>query len=251
MRKSAGIGLLISPDDREELQALLAQLNRRGLRVSERNDAAGKDDIVLAVLSEAFYKEKDLTDRLLGLIGAGADKVLPLQLDDAPIPERLKNALYARNIIPTAGRDASLIAERIVSALPRKKSRLPLVLAAAGLVLVALVGFLIWRSAAGGEKLPAMAGEGPIVGPSALGITEEDLASIENVVIVGEQIVSSKTMRSRDLRQTAISLSSRMTPSSPGIILPISTNGTTCTGTARRRDRSSPPSAGTICAVSD
>ena len=35
MRKSAGIGLLISPDDREELQALLAQLNRRGLRVSE------------------------------------------------------------------------------------------------------------------------------------------------------------------------------------------------------------------------
>ena len=188
MRKSAGIGLLISPDDREELQALLAQLNRRGLRVSERNDAAGKDDIVLAVLSEAFYKDKDLTDRLLGLIGAGADKVLPLQLDDAPIPERLKNALYARNIIPAAGRDASLIAERIVSALPRKKSRLPLVLAAAGLVLVALVGFLIWRSAVGGEKLPAMAGEGPIVVPSALGITEEDLASIENVVIVGEQI---------------------------------------------------------------
>ena len=188
MRKSAGIGLLISPDDREELQALLAQLNRRGLRVSERNDAAGKDDVVLAVLSEAFYKDKDLTDRLLGLIGAGADKVLPLQLDDAPIPEQLKNALYARNIIPAAGRDASLIAERIVSALPRKKSRLPLVLAAAGLVLVALVGFLIWRSAADGEKLPAMAGEGPIVVPSALGITEEDLASIENVVIVGEQI---------------------------------------------------------------
>ena len=163
MNKSKHIRLLRCGADEEALKPIEEQLVRRGFRVDE--GAAGKDDVVLAVLSEAFYKDKDLTDRLLGLIGAGADKVLPLQL-----------------------RDASLIAERIVSALPRKKSRLPLVLAAAGLVLVALVGFLIWRSAVGGEKLPAMAGEGPIVVPSALGITEEDLASIENVVIVGEQI---------------------------------------------------------------
>ena len=187
MRKHAGMDLLISPQDREALQPLLAQLKERGLPVSEGTGAAGKDDVVLAVLSKSFFEDEELTKKLLGLIGSGANKVLPLQLDDAPIPDRLKNALYARNIIPAAGRDASLIAERIVSALPRKKSRLPLVLAAAGLALIALVGFLIWRSAAG-EKLPAMAGEGPVVIPAALGITEEDLASIENVVIVGEQI---------------------------------------------------------------
>ena len=186
MNKSKHIRLLRCGADEELFKPIGEQLIRRGLRVDE--DAAGKDDIVLAVLSEAFYKDKDLTDRLLGLIGAGADKVLPLQLDDAPIPEQLKNALYARNIIPAAGRDASLIAERIISALPRKKSRLPLLLAAAGLVLVALVGFLIWRSAAGGEKLPAMGTEGsPVVIPE--GWPAEDLALIEDALIIGDRMI--------------------------------------------------------------
>ena len=60
MRKHAGMDLLISPQDREALQPLLAQLKKRGLPVSEGSGAAGKDDIVLAVLSEAFYKDKDL-----------------------------------------------------------------------------------------------------------------------------------------------------------------------------------------------
>ena len=185
MNKSKHIRLLRCGADEEAFKPIEEQLIRRGFRVDE--GAAGKDDVVLAVLSKSFFEDEDLTKKLLGLIGSGADKVLPLQLDEAPIPEQLKNALYARNIIPAAGRDASLIADRIVSALPRKKSRLPLVLAAAGLALIALVGLLIWRSAAG-EKLPAMAGEGPIVIPAALGITEEDLASIENVVIVADQI---------------------------------------------------------------
>ena len=186
MNKSKHIRLLRCGADEEALKPIEEQLVRSGFRVDE--GAAGKDDVVLAVLSEAFYKDKDLTDRLLGLIGAGADKVLPLQLDDAPIPEQLKNALYARNIIPAAGRDASLIAERIISALPRKKSRLPLVLAAAGLALIALVGFLIWRSAAGGEKLPAMETErSPVVIPE--GWTAEDLALIEDALIIGDRMI--------------------------------------------------------------
>ena len=126
MNKSKHIRLLRCGADEEALKPIEEQLVRRGFRVDE--GAAGKDDVVLAVLSKSFFEDEDLTKKLLGLIGSGADKVLPLQLDDAPIPDRLKNALYSRNIIPAAGRDASLIAERIVSALPRKKSRLPLVL---------------------------------------------------------------------------------------------------------------------------
>ena len=181
MNKSKHIRLLRFGADEEALKPIEEQLVRRGFRVDE--GAAGKDDVVLAVLSKSFFEDEDLTKKLLGLIGSGADKV-----DDAPIPDRLKNALYARNIIPAAGRDASLIAERIVSALPRKKSRLPHVLAAAGLALIALVGFLIWRSAAGGEKLPAMETErSPVVIPE--GWTAEDLALIEDALIIGDRMI--------------------------------------------------------------
>ena len=120
MNKSKHIRLLRCGADEEALKPIEEQLVRRGFRVDE--GAAGKDDVVLAVLSEAFYKDKDLTDRLLGLIGAGADKVLPLQLDDAPIPEQLKNALYARNIIRADPRAAQ---ERAVRAQhhPRGRAR--------------------------------------------------------------------------------------------------------------------------------
>ena len=45
--------------------------------------------------------------RMIGMIGAGMENILPLQMDDAPVPDELKNALYSRNIIPASGREAS------------------------------------------------------------------------------------------------------------------------------------------------
>ena len=104
MRKRT-IRLLCSDADREALQELLGQLRARGLQVSQ--DAPGKNDVVLAALSGSFYEDREKTDALLSLIGAGAENVLPLQLDAAPIPDTVKNALYARNIIPAAGRVAA------------------------------------------------------------------------------------------------------------------------------------------------
>ena len=90
MNKSKHIRLLRCGADEEALKPIEEQLVRRGFRVDE--GAAGKDDVVLAVLSEAFYKDKDLTDRLLGLIGAGADKVLPLQLSPSSSRTRCTRA---------------------------------------------------------------------------------------------------------------------------------------------------------------
>ena len=86
-------------------------------------------------LSENFYKDKTLTDALLAAVGKGGDKVLPLQLDKAAIPDDIKNAIYARNIIPVGGRDADLVADRIIDALPAKKSRLPVAFIAGGAAL--------------------------------------------------------------------------------------------------------------------
>ena len=58
MNKSKHIRLLRCGADEEAFKPIEEQLIRRGFRVDE--GAAGKDDVVLAVLSEAFYKDKDL-----------------------------------------------------------------------------------------------------------------------------------------------------------------------------------------------
>lgn len=177
------IHLLCGDADRAALQPLLDALKTRGLRVSEQ--APGKNDLVLAALSEDFYADDSKTGALLDLVAAGAENVLPLQLDSAPIPDKIKNALYASNIIPASGRDTAHTAERIIDALPKQKSKLPLILTAAALVLIALVGLVIWRGAKKEETVPGTAQSfGEIYIPA--GLTEEDLAAIEDVVIVGD-----------------------------------------------------------------
>lgn len=182
MRKK-GICLLCSDADRAALQPVLDALKAKGLRVSA--EVPGKNDLVLAALSEAFYADDGKTGALLDLVAAGAENVLPVQLDAAPIPDTIKNALYARNIIPASGRDAAHTAERIADALPKRKSKLPLILGAAGLVLLAVVGLLIWRGAQKEEAVPVMAETANEI-YIPMGLTEEDLAAIEDVVIVGD-----------------------------------------------------------------
>ena len=192
------IRVLSAPADREALSPVLEQLRAKGLRVSETEEAPGKNDLVLAVLSRSFYADEALTHRLLGLVGAGAENLLPLRLDAEPVPEALMNALYARNIIPAQGRDAALLAERIVAALPQKKSRLPLLLTAGAVVLAAVAGLLIWRAAQPKEEpVPVMAEATPLPLNLPAGLTAEDLAEIQAVVIVGDR---AEFYSGRDLR---------------------------------------------------
>ena len=57
------IHLLCSDADRAALQPVLDALKARGLRVSDQ--APGKNDLVLAVLSEGFYAESGKTGALV------------------------------------------------------------------------------------------------------------------------------------------------------------------------------------------
>ena len=180
------IRVLCAGADSERLRPVLDALLKKGLRVSDARNC-GKNDIILAALSENFYAEEAGTDVLLDLIGAGAENVLPLQLDGVPVPDALKNALYARNIIPAAGREPAQIAERIVSALPRKKRRLPLILGIAALVLLIAGAVLIIRTGKNG-KPAAEPEQDAFVLPPELGLTEEDLSKIVDVVIVGDRV---------------------------------------------------------------
>ena len=56
MNKSKHILLLRCGADEEALKPIEEQLVRRGFRVDE--GAAGKDDIVLAVLSKSFFEDE-------------------------------------------------------------------------------------------------------------------------------------------------------------------------------------------------
>ena len=193
MSKYRDIRLLASEGDREALQPLLDALSAKGLRVLQGDGAPKKDETVLAALSARFYADEKAQQQLLDLIGAGAENVLPLQLDAAPMPDTIKNAIYARNIIPAAGRGVGLIAERIAAALPKKKNPLPLVLSAAALVLIAVVGLLLWQKrqppvVPEETAVPVVATAEPTPEPLPIpaGITEEELAEVRCVAIIGE-----------------------------------------------------------------
>lgn len=198
------IRLLCADGDREAMASVVEQLGIKGLRVTELAEGANKKELVLAVLSEKFYADKSLMEKLLGLIGSGTENILPLQLDSAEIPDVIKNPLYSRNIISVPGRDASLIAERIIAALPQKKSRLPVILSAAAVLILAIVGLLIWRGTQKPEEPAAPEETEPVRLSYALpeGITEEDLADIRCVVIIGEhlKVYNSKERLGRESR---------------------------------------------------
>ena len=132
MSSQKTIRLLCEKSDLNAILPVLTSLKEKGIRIIESEKEYKSSDTVLAVLSEAFSKDSEKTDALLKLIGKGANNILPLKIDDADLPDALKNALFARNIIFSQGRNEEQIAERILSALPKKKNRLPLIFAVAG-----------------------------------------------------------------------------------------------------------------------
>ena len=89
MSRKKEIRLLCAEADREALKPIVEQLNAKGFTVSDAKDAK-KDDIVLAALSAAFYADAEKTESLFGLIGKGAENVLPLQMDGTQIPDTVK-----------------------------------------------------------------------------------------------------------------------------------------------------------------
>jgi len=183
-KKRAAIKVLAVAEDRDSLQGILKELRARGMRISEAGSKLKKKDIVLAVLSDHFYRDEKLRAQLFEQLAVGADIILPLKLGDSPIPEDIMNLLFARNIITVSGRDDAQVAERILSAVPEKKNRLPLILTAAAAVLLLLGGFFLWRSMREPEAPPVNAETEPVAYP--WGITQEELEEIKDVIIIGD-----------------------------------------------------------------
>ena len=177
------IRLLCAEGDREALQPILDALRVRGVEC----EADGKDTL-LAVLSARFFADEALKNALLEALGAGAENVLPLRLDESDMPPEIKTALYARNIIPAFERSAEQAAERVAAALPEKKKRMGAALIAGAAALAVLAGVLIWRALPKEEQSEAVpAAAETIAIPEGLGLSAEDLKNIRSVVIVGDE----------------------------------------------------------------
>ena len=174
------IRLLYAADDRDALEPILAQLHTKGVKCTEK--AGG---ILLAVLSQNLYNDPEKTNALLNQLSTGARNILPLQLDSTPIPEAIMNALFATNVIPAVGREPELIAQRIIDALPAPKNPLPKFFIAGALVLAAIIGIFLWRGQTKDQPEPEVQTEPQAVIP--LGLTEDELANIKCVAIMGDQ----------------------------------------------------------------
>ena len=189
-KRTKNIRLLCTEEDRAALEPVLSALAEKGIRIAETKNSTGKTDVVLTVLSEHFTADPEKTEQLFSLLAGGAEYILPLKIDEAPLPDSVKNALYSRNIISSEGRDSVHTAERILSALPEKKNRLPLLLGIAGALLLCAAGILLFRSARPEEpetEPETTEASVPVVLPPGLGLTEEDLALVRGVCIVGEK----------------------------------------------------------------
>ncbi len=181
MKKTTNIRLLASPENMDAIQGILALLRKKGLHISSSDRPLKKTDCVLAVLSEQFYADDSLRTRLLDRLASGSGTVLLLQLDNAAIPQEIKNPLYSRNIISTAGKEDAQLAQRLYTSLPDVRNRLPLILAAGAAVLAILGGIFVWRSI----NSQAVAADTVEI-PDTYGITQADLEAIRNVIIIGD-----------------------------------------------------------------
>ena len=183
-KKRAAMKLVAAKEDQQRLRGILEKLRTQGVRISAASGPLKKKDMVLVVLSEHFYGDEALRAQLFDLLAMGADYILPLNLGDVPVPEDIMNLLFARNIITPSDRDDDQVAERILGAIPEKKRIMPLILSLAAVALVVAGGIFLWSTMKKPETEAVMAEQEPI--PIPWGMTEEELAEIQSVVIVGD-----------------------------------------------------------------
>ena len=198
MKQKRLIHILACEQDRERLEPVLEALRALGFRTADLRQAPGKNDVVLAVLTEAFYGDAEKRQTVLDSIAAGVKTVIPLRLDGTPVPQDLKDVLYARNIISAEDRSCEQTAERIQSAIPGTglPKWLPWAVAGAG-VLAVILAVALSRPKTPQTPVTETQEPEPTAEPVAKrdfpipdGITEEDLANIEGVVIVGSSFIT-------------------------------------------------------------
>ena len=171
---------LYAPADAEKVRPILDALRAKGFRISEKAPAA------LLFLSEGFAADAPTQERFFAFESAGRE-IIPLTLDDAPQSELVRSALIAKNAIAASGRTPEEIAARVASApgYEKKKSRLPLLLTAAALLIALPLAVWLWRGAPERAQRRERAEMLSAV-QAKYGLSEEDLAEIRKVYVVSD-----------------------------------------------------------------
>ena len=183
MKKKAVVKVLAATEDLQYLATIRNLLQNQGVRVKENSTGFKKDDFVLVLLSDRFYGNDTLRNQLFDLLAIGGEYLLPLNVGQSPVPEDIMNLLSSRNIVKASERTDEELCERILSAIPAQKNVMPAYFSAAAVLLLVLGGFFLWRTVLSQPESDIVE-EAPI--PNPWGITEEELAEIQDVVIIGD-----------------------------------------------------------------
>ena len=212
------VKLLAAEADREKLAPILEQLKSKGIKIESAENKLKNKELLLVGFSEKLYSDEKLMKKLFSELASETKNVMPLKIDEYDIPDELKTATRASNVISTEGRDANLIAERIIAAIPKKKLAWIFILAA--VIIAAAAGYFIYQRYTEVKAAEAAAAEAARIAEEERlaaeaqaafieslnlpeGVTYEQLENISNVVIVGDKMILQTV---EDARQDMIDL---------------------------------------------
>ena len=189
--------------DESAVMPILEALSEKGLELCY-GEPFGKSRLRRACALIAFVSANAVVGDALesAVLTAKANNVpvIPVKLDDTPLPDALNQLLFSSNSIPAGRYPApaelaarimtaeSLDPPRLAKAQLTASKRLALSLIIGAVVIVLIAGFFVLRSL----KLAAVEAEAPIetlpdvAGIMESGMTEEDLLAIKRLILVGD-----------------------------------------------------------------
>ena len=185
--------------DHERIRPVLEELAKSGLRLHMLDENSGNAEAVLkkafavlCVLSGNFYESAQMQEILLKSDALNKE-LIPMRMEDAPMPELISRMIYATNSINlrkyTPAEAAARILEAPVLKNPQRTKAQTRFVRGVGALAIAFVLVIGIVSAVSllTKKAPA---EEPAPDLSVLaryGLTEEDLAKINSIVFTGDK----------------------------------------------------------------
>ena len=180
--KKRNLYIVCSDADRAAADAIGKALGALG--VSVKHGEPQKNGALLLLESAAFSLDESAQAAFFDAFSQKLP-VIPVNLDGSTPPETVQNALFAYNAIFAERYSIDALAKRIADALPAGPSVPAWIQAAAGVLLAAVVGIVLWRvwpkgtaeETAGVSPSPTPT-ERPVYIPKETGLRPEDLEKV-------------------------------------------------------------------------
>ena len=183
---------LFAKQDEKNVRPILEALQEKGFSLAPPQ-ACGERDTVLFFLSRNLTEDSPLIDTFLRL-DAGKRDLIPVNLDGTAPPALIEHAIMARNTVFAERYTVEELAGRIAEAVKEPAGLSPkvrkMLIAAAIVVLLAVIGIVLWR-VFGRKEIPAeSSGETEETTAAARipgNIPPEDVEKIVELAFVGDR----------------------------------------------------------------